>query len=140
MIGRLASATIALAVVLLAWGLQADTAQQAQAAQYYGTSGDLFYNYYVPPAGCGGVPAQLYLSPGPTPPVVGHTYVTYQPLMPHEFLYPHARKYWQYDGSTGNWTRTKVVWQRSWLDSNLLTRPPKPMLPVRTMIPLLGNP
>lgn len=59
---------------------------------------DLFYNYYVGPPG---VPAQMYLCPRPTPPLVGHTWITYQPLMPHEFMYKHSRKYYQYyrDGS-----------------------------------------
>src|SRR6185503_243391 len=46
---------------------------------------DLFYNYYVG-NNCGGMGAQLYLSPRPVPPFVGNTYITYQPLMPHEFL------------------------------------------------------
>jgi hypothetical protein len=58
---------------------------------------DLFSNYYVGGSYCGDVPAQLYLSPRPTPPLVGHTYITYQPLMPHEFLYPHSRHYYRYD-------------------------------------------
>ena len=46
----------------------------------------LFYNYYVPPVGCttcgsqGSSGAELYISPRPTPPLVGHTYITYQPL------------------------------------------------------------
>ena len=61
------------------------------------TSGDLFYNFYVPPCDCGcgcpGVGAKLYLCPRPSPPLVGHTYVTYQPLMPSEFLYTHHRNY-----------------------------------------------
>ncbi len=59
------------------------------------TSGDLFYNFYVPPVDCGcpGVGAKLYLCPRPSPPLVGHTYVTYQPLMPSEFLYTHHRNY-----------------------------------------------
>ena len=60
--------------------------------------GDMFYNYYVGPPG---VPAQLYLCPRPTPPLVGHTWITYQPLMPHEFMYKHKRSYYRYyrDGS-----------------------------------------
>ena len=58
-------------------------------------SPDLFYNYYVPPGPAGGVPSQMYLSPHPTPPLVGHTWITYQPLMPHEFLYKHARNYYR---------------------------------------------
>jgi hypothetical protein len=55
--------------------------------------GDLFYNYYAPPVGASSVGAGLYPCPRPTPPFVGHTYITYQPLMPHEFLYKHHRMY-----------------------------------------------
>jgi hypothetical protein len=69
---------------------------------------DLFYNFYVP-NNCG-VPAQLYIAPRPVPALVGHTYYTYQPLLPHEFTYPHHRTYrnWYDDGRGFN--RTKVVW------------------------------
>jgi hypothetical protein len=74
------------------------------------TAPDLFYNHYVAPGACGGVGAQLYLSPLPTPPLVGHTYYTYQPLMPHEFLYHHHRKYYR-QHPNGGWTRTLVWWQ-----------------------------
>lgn len=59
---------------------------------------DLFYNFYAPGEN-GGPPAQLYISPRPTPPLVGHTYITYQPLMPHEMLYPHKRAYYRYDSA-----------------------------------------
>ena len=71
----------------------ADLGSRAEAAQP-----DLFYNYYVGPPG---VPAQMYLCPRPTPPLVGHTWITYQPLMPHEFMYKHRRNYYKYyrDGS-----------------------------------------
>jgi len=58
---------------------------------------DLFYNYYVPGVN-GGPPAQLYLCPRPTPPLVGHTYITYQPFMPNEMLYQHHRTYKRCDG------------------------------------------
>lgn len=69
----------------------------------------LFYNFYAPNY-CGGVPAQLYIAPRPVPALVGHTYYTYQPLMPHEFTYPHTRTYRKYyDGGRGM-TRTKVHW------------------------------
>jgi len=57
------------------------------------SSSDLFYNYYVPPGSPWGVGAEMYLCPRPTPPLVGHTYITYQPLLPHEFLYKHCRSY-----------------------------------------------
>jgi hypothetical protein len=58
---------------------------------------DLFYNYYVPGYN-GGPPAQLYVAPRPTPPLVGHTYVTYQPFYPHEMLYRHHRTYYRCGG------------------------------------------
>jgi hypothetical protein len=70
---------------------------------------DLFYNFYVGPSAQGGVPAELYLCPRPTPPLVGHTYITYQPMMPHEYMYPHRRTYWRYHPGSGM-TRTKVLW------------------------------
>jgi len=68
---------------------------------------DLFRNYYVPPV-CGGVGASMYLSPGPVPAHVGHTYVTYEPFMPHEYLYAHHKTYHRtYDEGRGL-TRTHV--------------------------------
>ncbi len=69
---------------------------------------DLFSNYYVGPARqAGGVPVQLYTSPLPTPPLVGHTYITYEALMPHEFMYHHKRTYFRHNPGEG-WTHTKV--------------------------------
>ena len=70
---------------------------------------DLFYNFYVP-NNCGGVPAQMYLAPYPVPQLVGHTYYTYQPLMPHEFMYPHHRTYRSYYDDGRGIDRTKVKW------------------------------
>lgn len=68
---------------------------------------DLFYNYYAHPGPYGSAAAQLYVSPQPVPAFVGHTYVSYQPLMPHEFLYRHQRAYYTYNRGSG-WTRTNV--------------------------------
>jgi hypothetical protein len=79
--------------------------------RYYGQP-DLFYNYYVPPT-CGGVGAELYLSPRPVPAHVGHTYITYQPLMPHEFLYAHHRTYHRYYNGGQGLTRTHVKYGTS---------------------------
>ena len=70
---------------------------------------DLFYNFYAKPA-CGGVPAEMYPAPYPTPPLVGHTYYTYQPLMPHEMLYRHHRTYRQYYNYGRGVNRTTVRW------------------------------
>jgi hypothetical protein len=84
-------------------------APEAQAQIRQSAPGDMFYNFYVPP-GPGGAPAQLYPCPRPTPPWVGHTWITYQPLMPHEFLWPHKRVYWTEHPGLG-WTRTQVTWR-----------------------------
>ncbi len=70
---------------------------------------DLFYNYYTSP-GYGGLSAELYPCPRPTPPLVGHTYITYQPLMPQEFLYKHSRTYVRKTPGEG-WTRAIVTWR-----------------------------
>jgi hypothetical protein len=95
----------------LQWGT---TASAQTTAVVQSIPSDRSYSEYVPPVGPGGVGATLYPCPRPTPPLVGHTYITYQPLAPHEFLYPHARHYrtWHEDGRP---TRTSVHWGHSWL-------------------------
>ncbi len=70
-------------------------------------SPDLFYNYWAP-ANCGGVAAAMYVSPRPVPAHVGHTYITYQPLLPHEFMYHHSRSYHRYYDNGAGLTRTSV--------------------------------
>ena len=70
---------------------------------------DLFYNFYVPNHH-GGAPAQLYIAPRPVPARVGHTYYTYQPLMPHEFTYQHHRTYRRYYDDGRGMTRTRAIW------------------------------
>jgi len=52
----------------------------------YQSKNDLFANYQVGPNPSGAA-AAMYVSPRPVPARVGHTYTTYQPLMPHEFMY-----------------------------------------------------
>ena len=101
--------TTILAAAAVAWLLDAGPAQQAWAQRpaYVTSQYDLFYNYYVGPAG---QPAQLYVSPRPAPPFVGHTYLTYQPLLPHEFLYKHRRTYRRHISSAVPINTTHVRW------------------------------
>ena len=66
-------------------------------------------NYYAMPAGSEGLTAALYPSPRPTPPLIGQTYITYEPLAPHEFLYGHYRCYKTTD-CNHHVTRTSVMW------------------------------
>jgi hypothetical protein len=95
----------------LAWGI----ATPARAEQLrHSTPGDMFYNEYAPPIGPGSVGAQLYPCPRPTPPLVGHTYITYQPLAPQEFLYQHRRVYTTQHTDAPS-TRTSVRWSHCWL-------------------------
>jgi hypothetical protein len=79
--------------------------------RFYGQP-DLFYNYYAWPS-CTGVGAQLYISPIPVPPHVGHTFITYQPLYPHEFLYTHHRSYQRYYNGGQGLNRTHVHYRAS---------------------------
>ena len=83
---------------------------------------DLFYNYYAQPGPYNGAAAGMYVSPRPVPARVGHTYVTYQPYMPHEFTYKHERSYYTYNPGAG-WRRTNVRYgtaglrcQENWFD------------------------
>jgi hypothetical protein len=80
--------------------------------RWYGQP-DLFYNYYAWPQ-CSGVGAELYLSPRPVPPHVGHTFITYQPLMPHEFMYSHHRTYHRYYNGGQGLNRTCVKYYSPW--------------------------
>ncbi|QEG40321.1 hypothetical protein [Roseimaritima ulvae] len=68
---------------------------------------DLFYNYYTQ-GYANRVNAQMYVSPLPVPPNVGHTYTTYQPFMPHEMLYAHKDKFHNYYDNGRGMNRTKV--------------------------------
>lgn len=106
------AASAAAVVVALNW-----LAARSASAQDYCSRGfrpDLFYNYYVAPVPCNGfgaMGAQLYVSPRPVPPLVGWTYITYQPLLPHEFLYPHSRVYYTPNGPYAPVTKTHITYR-----------------------------
>jgi hypothetical protein len=104
------SVLIGLALTATFLGLVFSTGTARAELVRHSTPDDLFYNYYAPPVGPRSVGAELYVSPRPTPPMVGHTYITYPPLMPHEFLYKHARHYKTVHDDAAN-TRTTVRWR-----------------------------
>ncbi|MEM6330433.1 MAG: hypothetical protein AAF790_09300 [Planctomycetota bacterium] len=99
-----------LAAALLAGLMTADataeTGWSGKRAISFQRPNDLFYNYYVGPEPSG-TAAEMYVAPLPVPERVGHTYGTYQPLLPHEFMYGHTRSWWTHNPGAG-WTRTKV--------------------------------
>lgn len=103
----------AVAAVLLGVTQSRPAAQAAEGTWQrvisYQDKRDLFANYYVGPYPSG-TAAQMYVSPQPVPANVGHTYVTYQPLMPHEYLYKHTRSHYAYTPGAG-WYRSKVRWR-----------------------------
>ena len=68
---------------------------------------DLFYNYYTQGM-ANQANAQMYLSPVPVPPNVGHTFYTYQPLYPHELLYWHKDRYHNYYDNGRGLNRTRI--------------------------------
>jgi hypothetical protein len=72
----------------------------------YQSKQDLFANYYEGPDPSG-TAAQMYISPRPVPPHVGWTYTTYQPFMPHEYLYKHTRSHYAWNPGAG-WSRAKI--------------------------------
>jgi hypothetical protein len=55
----------------------------------------LFDNYFTR-GNANSAEAALYVSPIGVPGWVGHTYNTYQPLYPHQFLYQHHDRYHSY--------------------------------------------
>jgi hypothetical protein len=105
--------TVSVAAVVVAWSVLGSRPVSAQDYCSRGFTPELFYNYYVPPVDChceGAVGAQLYVSPRPVPPFAGHTFITYQPLLPQEFLYQHKRCYTRCNGPYGAVTKTHVWW------------------------------
>ncbi|MGA2258258.1 MAG: hypothetical protein ABSG53_26630 [Thermoguttaceae bacterium] len=104
---RVSQAAIAALTVAAAWFAMAGDV----CAQGYGAPGwaSPEPNYYAMPTGPDGLTAAMYPSPRPTPPLVGQTYITYEPLAPQEFLNIHRRCYTTYNGNHQA-TRTTVTW------------------------------
>ncbi len=101
------SQTTIAAVLAAAWFAMAAGAH----AQGYGAPGwaSPEPNHYAMPTGPEGLTAALYPSPRPTPPLIGQTYITYEALAPHEFLYVHHQGYRTCSGDC-QVTRTSVTW------------------------------
>lgn len=77
---------------------------------------NLFSQYTTAP-GASQTTAGMYPAPHWVPHNVGHSYYTYQPLMPHEMMYQHQRNYYNYSydnayyGGGASLNKTSVVWQ-----------------------------
>jgi hypothetical protein len=99
-----------LAACVLAGAMLVTSPSQAQQPGWQGHTPNL-NNYYMTPGYGGATASQLYVSPGPVPPFVGHTYITYQPLAPHNQLYPHYNSYHRYYDEGRGLTRAKVTYK-----------------------------
>jgi hypothetical protein len=97
----------ALAAIVAVVGLAAATAN----AQYYGSPGwtSPEPNNYAMPAGQDGLTAAMYPCPRPTPPLIGQTVITYDPLAPQQMMYLHWNGYVTSNGC-GGWTTTSVIY------------------------------
>ncbi len=94
---QLAKRILSIAVVTASFCL----ANSANAQDYVSVGQTLFANQYTQ-GYANQATAQMYVSPGPIPQWVGHTYITYEPLYPHEFMYRHTSRYHSYyDGGRG---------------------------------------
>ena len=70
---------------------------------------DLFYNNYTQ-GYANSTNAQMYVSPVPVPPNVGHTYGTYQPFYPEEYLYWHKNRFHNYYDNGRGMNRTRATY------------------------------
>lgn len=70
---------------------------------------DLFYNYYTQ-GNQNTSNAQMYVSPLPVPARVGHTYNTYQPFYPEEYLYWHKNRFHKYYDNGRGMNRTRALY------------------------------
>ena len=86
--------TVIATVVAVACVSFATVAVQAQDGSL---PNNLFPQYYT--QGAGQTTAGMYPAPHWVPAHVGHTYGTYQPLMPHEMMYQHSRNYFNFYGA-----------------------------------------
>ena len=108
MVLNISRVCLSIAVAILVFGFLAADAQAIH-PRVASSGGNLFYNFYVPASPGGATMAEMYPCPRPVPPWAGYTYITYQPLLPHEFLYKHTRSYKRFH-PCGGATRTRVIW------------------------------
>lgn len=70
---------------------------------------DLFYNHFTQ-GQSNRSNAQMYVSPMPVPPNVGHTFNTYQPFYPEELLYWHKDRYHSHYDNGRGMNRTRAMY------------------------------
>ncbi|MEZ6096914.1 MAG: hypothetical protein R3C03_22285 [Pirellulaceae bacterium] len=113
------------AAILVAGSAVSQSAMAQYAPNSNGNLANNLFLQYQTPSGASQTTAGMYPAPHWVPGNVGHTYYTYQALMPHEMLYQHSRNYYNYQagpeawygdsctgrGGGGSLNVTKVRWQ-----------------------------
>ncbi len=112
------------AAILVAGSVVSTQAFAQYAPNSNGNLANNLFLQYQTPSGASQVTAGMYPAPHWVPGNVGHTYYTYQALMPHEMMYQHSRNYYNYQagpesfyqepcrgGGGGSLNITKVRWQ-----------------------------
>ncbi len=75
----------------------------------YNSAEHLFDNYFTQ-GPINQAQAGMYISPVGVPGWVGHTYITYEPFQPHEFMYHHRHRYHSYYDSGAGLNRTMATY------------------------------
>jgi hypothetical protein len=89
---------LAIGVGMMAVSFSSARGDESMAA---GPPSPFYYSYAQPGYPGVGVMTPPYPAPRPTPPLVGHTYVTYQPFLPQEYLYDHTKFYFAHQPGAG---------------------------------------
>ncbi len=105
---QLAKRILGVAVLVAA----ASTASTAAAQQYVSVGQQLFANQYTQ-GYANQATAQMYISPVPVPAWVGHTYITYEGLYPHEMMHRHTDRYHSYYDHGRGLNSTKIHYSTS---------------------------
>jgi hypothetical protein len=104
-------------VAVVAVAAIAIVASPAMAQFGNGNSANNLFSQYSTQPGASLTQAGMYPAPHAVPEHVGHSYYTYQPLMPHEMMYQHSRNYYNYYNTGGYYggndalNKTQVRWQ-----------------------------
>ncbi|MEM6692173.1 MAG: hypothetical protein AAF664_22280 [Planctomycetota bacterium] len=93
--------------------------QESSAQTSQGSLPNYLFSQYTTQGAASTATAAMYPAPHAVPRNVGASWYTYQPLMPHEMMYPHSRNYFNYYndssyyGGCGSLNITSVRWQNS---------------------------
>jgi hypothetical protein len=96
------------AIAIAICGMFAATSKAQDGYSPVYNPGQNVFNNYFTQGGANQATAAAYISPVGVPGWVGHTYITYEPLYPHEFMYHHKHRYHSYYDNGAGLNRTSA--------------------------------